>query len=364
MDEFQLIDHLQKRLGPKSPEDVVVGIGDDAAVLQVRQGEQVLLTTDSLVEDVHFATTTMSWFDVGYKAMAVSISDIAAMGGEPRHAVLSLVLPKDRLVLSELEQMYDGVSEICAQYKCFVVGGNVAAGKGPAVITSTVVGGVPAGTALLRSGARPGDVVFVTGAVGGSGAGLQYLQSARRIPGDDAQVLRISHQRPKPQVEAGKILRETGASSCNDISDGLASELNEIARASGVRLRIDKARVPILPAVRNFARMNGEDPLRYAFYGGEDYQLVGTASGFSFARALARMEALGIRLTQIGRVEPGDGVLTEGPGGHIEVLQPLGFNHLRETQQATAPLGPQRRPEIPEGRGQPLQDGKGARDDG
>lgn len=363
LDEFGLIQHLANGLpdAVKAGADVRIGIGDDAAVLGGPPGEDWLATTDSMVESVHFTAQTMSWKDVGYKCVAASVSDIAAMGGTPRYVLMSLVLPKpsgtpsslmamssaeagragdteagrtanaEGLSLENLEALYDGIGECCLLYNCQVVGGNVTSTRGPVVLTSTVLGTVPSGNALLRSGAQPGDLVFVTGPVGGSGAGLRYLsapQTGLSLPADEAALLRTAHQRPTPQVTAGTILREVGASSCDDISDGLASELNEIAKASGVRLRISRERIPVAPEVRNFARIQGVDPLTYAWYGGEDYQLVGTASPFTFARALTRLQALGVPLTQIGRVEVGDGVVAEGDGKGLEVIEAKGYNHF------------------------------------
>ncbi|WP_026974563.1 thiamine-phosphate kinase [Alicyclobacillus contaminans] len=327
MDEFALIRHLAARVPTDHP-TVRVSIGDDAAVFNVPTGEEAVVTTDAMVEGVHFIERTMTWTDVGYKAAAVSISDVAAMGGQPRQVLLTVAIPRERKP-ADLEAFYDGMAEACNRYGCAVIGGDVVRTSGPLVVTSTVLGAVPHGQALLRSGARPGDVVFVTGTVGGSGAGLRLLlEGAASLPPDEAMQLRQFHRRPVPQVEAGAILREAGASSCDDISDGLASELNELAEASRVRLRIDQNRVPVHPAVRNFARARGESPLEYAWYGGEDFQLVGTAPPFAFARALARCQSVGISLTQIGRVEEGDGVVVESAAG-LTVLEAKGYNHFR-----------------------------------
>lgn len=326
-DEFALIAHLTSRLR-NGTRNVRIGIGDDAAVLSPQAGAEWLVTTDAMVAGTHFLPQTMSWADVGYKVIAASLSDIAAMGGDPQHIVLSLAIPKD-VSLLDLEQLYAGVDEICTMFDCALVGGDVVTIDGPMVLTSTVLGTCPAGTALLRSGAQPGDLIYLTGTVGGSAAGLRHLLEPSRLPEDEALQLRHWHQRPRPQVAAGRILRESGASSCNDISDGLASELNEISTASQVRLRVDTQRVPLAPAVSNFARMRGEAALDYAWYGGEDYQLVGTASPLAFARALAICESIGVQLTNIGRVEAGDGVVTSGPDGRLAVLAPRGYNHFR-----------------------------------
>lgn len=332
MDEFGLIAHLSSRLAKQVPAQgashgIVVGIGDDTSVTRTPAGEDLLTTIDTMVEGIHFTQTTMGWADVGYKAIAASISDIAAMGGQPLHALISIAIPRD-VALSALESIYDGFDEIGTRYQCPVIGGDVVGTSGPLVVTSTVVGSVPSGRGLLRSGAQPGDLVFVTGTVGGSGAGLALMQSGGFAPPDEWLELCWFHRRPVPQVTAGQVLRDCGAHSCNDVSDGVASELNEIARASGVRLRVEADRLPIAPAVRNFARRRGELAHDYAWYGGEDYQLVGTAPPQSFAEALARLESIGLSLTRIGRVEPGDGVVVVHPGGRLDVLEPRGFNHF------------------------------------
>jgi thiamine-monophosphate kinase len=326
LDEFGIIQHLAKRV-KNANRYVQVGIGDDAAVVTQQVDEDQLVTTDTMVQGVHFLPQTMKWSDVGYKCVAASVSDIAAMGGDPRHVLLAIAIPA-QVPLQDLEALYDGVGDACGQYDCSLIGGDVVRTDGPLVVTSTVLGAVQRGQAILRTGAKAGDVVFVTGSVGGSAAGLEYLLEHVSVFPDDALQLLTFHQHPVAQVVAGGILREEHASSCNDISDGLASELNEIAEASGVRLRIAVDRIPIAPATRNLARIRGKDPLAYAWYGGEDYQLVGTAPPYAFARALARCQSVAIGLTQIGRVEPGDGVIAEQADGRVEQILARGFNHF------------------------------------
>ncbi|MCL6626356.1 thiamine-phosphate kinase [Alicyclobacillus shizuokensis] len=360
LDEFALIRTLADRLGQAAP-GVVTGIGDDAAVLAGVDGDQWLVSTDTLVEGVHFLDATMRPEDVGWKALAVSISDIAAMGGRPRGAVLAVAVPKQgRWPVERLTALYDGVAAVCQTFACPLVGGDTVGTAGPLVLTSTVFGTVPAGGARLRSLAQPGDVVFVTGWVGVSAAGLEVL---RRLAGlerakagggmspiggtegaepavgpvglgglapDEVEYLVRAHRRPVPQVLAGEVLRTCGSNALNDISDGLANELNEIAEASQVRLRVRADKLPLHPAAVNAARRFGVPAPDWAWYGGEDFELVGTAPPLAFARALAQLEAQGVKLTQIGRVEAGDGVIVEHPDGRLDILEPRGYNHFRE----------------------------------
>lgn len=326
VDEFGLIRRLTARV-PVAGGSVDVGPGDDAAVLRHGGGERTVITTDTMVGGRHFLPQTMTPYDIGWKAAAASISDIAAMGGEPQHMLIALGIPKDTDTLY-LDNLYDGIGDISKRFDIAVVGGDVVSTDGPLFINTTVLGTLPENAALLRSGAQTGHVVFVSGTVGTAQAGLLDLLEPGALPEDDRRVVRRAHQLPVPQVEVGAILLEEGASSCNDISDGLASELCEISAASGVRLRIEERKIPIAPAARNVARLRGDDALEYAWFGGEDYQLVGTASPFQFARILARCESIGLPIHQIGRVELGDGVVAETVQGELKVMAPKGYNHF------------------------------------
>ncbi|GAX88798.1 thiamine-monophosphate kinase [Effusibacillus lacus] len=329
--EFGLIDLLRSKLNP-ADHTVVVGIGDDAAVLAYNAGAHVLLTTDMLVEGVHFRQDIIDFCSLGWKSVAASLSDIAAMGGTPRHAVVSLAIPPDAKVDS-LERLYDGMAQICAEFETHVIGGDIVKTSGPLVISVSLTGEVAKGKALLRSGARPGDLVFVTGHIGGSAAGLAFLENDQKalIPADEQLELTNYHQRPIPQITAGKILAASeGCTSCNDISDGLASELNEIAKASGVGIHIEERRLPIAPSVRNFARFSSHCATNWALYGGEDYQLVGTLDPLRYEEVADQCHLQGIPLTLIGRVTQGSSVLMETEDGYEVLLQARGYNHFAE----------------------------------
>ena len=319
----------------------------------------MVTTTDMLVEGVHFRRDTIDDRLLGWKAIAVSISDIAAMGGRPRHAVVSLAIPVATEV-ERIEELYVGMGEVCRAYDMHIVGGDVVKTDGPFVISVTVMGEVEAGRALLRSGARPGDLLFVTGTVGGSAAGLDYILQDGHVTSNagqtietvailpatggqandgaalspatadaDADALLRFHQRPLPQVRAGRLLLESGAcTSLNDVSDGLSSESNEIAKMSGVHLVVEGDKVPLHPSVTQYAAQRGIDPLEWALFGGEDYQLVGTLDPTGADRASALFAKEGLSLTVIGHVEAGHGVSLLRQGERQE-LTPKGFNHFR-----------------------------------
>lgn len=337
--EFGLIERLARKL-PQNGSGVIVGIGDDAAVLRGREGYETVMTTDMLVEGVHFLPETIPYRPLGWKMMAASLSDVAAMGGIPRHAVISLAIPP-QLEVEALDDLYEGVADICRRYDTAIVGGDVVKTDDRLVLSVTLLGEVERGRALLRSGAQPGDVVFVSGTVGGSAAGLVFLQRIGRdklgqgeilshplTPEEQAALLRF-HQRPEPQVRLGRLLALSGqCTSCNDISDGLASELNEIASSSGVCLMIEEASLPLHPAVQKLAQAVGENPLFYALYGGEDYQLVGTARGETFPALAAQAQRKGVVLHAIGQVQSGKGVFLRRAHGGEERLEAKGFNHF------------------------------------
>jgi len=334
--EFGLIERLAAILGPTDA-SVVVGIGDDAAVTAYAERAQVVTTTDMLVEGVHFRTDTIPDRELGWKAVAVSLSDIAAMGGRPKHVLLSLAIPPTRDV-ERLEELYRGIGDVCQTYGAHVIGGDVVKTDGPFVLSVTVLGEVEHGQALLRSTAQPGDLVFVTGTVGGSAAGLHLVQQADapasdvRNSLDEAErgaLLRF-HQRPEPQVLAGQLLRTSGAcTSANDVSDGVASESHEIAKMSRVQLVLEADKLPIHASVRRYAARIGRDPVEWALFGGEDYQLIGTVRASEHARVEALFAAQGLSFTVIGRAIAGAGV-TLLRNGTEHPLAPTGYNHFRE----------------------------------
>ncbi|MBP2651129.1 MAG: thiL [Firmicutes bacterium] len=321
--EFGLID-LIKENAVVDPTSLVVGIGDDAAVYVPERGKLELLTTDMLVEKVHFDLTTTSPWQLGYKAVAVNLSDIAAMGGKPCHIVVSLGLPEE-LPAEFVVNLYKGIKEICREFSVNLVGGDTVSSPLGLVINVTVAGEVEPARLLRRSGAKIGDLVVVTGSLGNSACGLDLLIRRGWEDYEYAWPLVTAHLTPRPQVAVGQNLATRGATSANDISDGLASEANELAKASGFGIKLYSDKIPLSPELIEGAALLGKRPLDYALYGGEDYQLVFTISPKQFA---CLPQSLG-QFIVVGEVTEGEGVTLVEPNGRTKMLAPGGYNHFQ-----------------------------------
>ena len=323
--EFGLIDILKQDTIHDST-TVVVGIGDDAAVLKPVPDRLQLVTADMLVEGVHFNLSTTTEIQLGHKAIAVNISDIAAMGGTPRHAVISIALPAT-IPVDFVTKLYQGMKDLCRLYGVNIVGGDTVSSPGGLVINVTALGDVEPHQVVCRSGAKVGDIIAVTNTLGSSAAGLDMLKQEEWQQYDFATPLVAAHLTPYPQVKAGAFLAAAGATSMDDISDGLASELHEIAAASNVSLAIQADLVPLAPEVRKAAKVLGKDPLDYALYGGEDFQLLFTMKPEQFRQI--KEDDAGAKVVKIGEVlPPGAGVTMMGKEGQIEQLYPRGYNHF------------------------------------
>ena len=324
--EFALIDRIKQDTINKA-DSVVIGIGDDAAVLKPTPQLLQLVTTDMLVEKVHFDLSTTSAWQLGYKAIGVNISDIAAMGGMPRHVVVSIALPS-YLSVDFVVSIYDGMKEICREYGVNIVGGDTVSSPHGLIINVTVIGEVEPDKLQRRSGASIGQLVVVTGTLGDSGCGLDLLTKGDWQGYGFAPFLATRHLVPKPQVAAGRTLASFGSTSMNDISDGLASEVNEIAAASHVGMRIYRMKIPLSPELQAAAVMLGKTAVDYALYGGEDYQLVFTIAPEQF-KLLAQVD-MGVSLTVVGEVtNQSQGVVLVAEDGHTSTLEAKGYNHFR-----------------------------------
>lgn len=301
--ERGLIRRLRQRLPLPGP-DVLVSIGDDAAA--VRGGaETLLLTTDTLLEGVHFRRSTATLREIGAKAIAVNVSDIAAMGGEPRYALLALALPPD-LTVAEVDELFAGVLDMAGQHGVTLVGGDTCAGPGGVLLSVTLVGRVD-GAPLRRSGAAPGDALLVTGSLGAAAAGLAVLQQdPGGLPGPIREAVLRAHRLPTPRVAESQLIRASGgATAMIDLSDGLATDVGHLAAESGVGVRIDVDALPLSDATRAVARALRVDPLRWALSGGEDYELLFAAAP-GRADDLARLVTArtGTLVHRIGEVRP------------------------------------------------------------
>lgn len=317
MSEDDLIEAIRRVLSG-ADDEVVVGPGDDAAVVMPGSG-WVVLTTDAMVEGTHFDRAIGGPRDLGYKAIVVNVSDIAAMAASPRDALCALTLSPEVDEAWTIE-LVAGMREACDEYALWVVGGNLA--RGPEVtIAVTVTGEVAPGRAVLRSGARPGDVVAVTGDLGASAAGLRAARAASRPDPSEVALVR-RHLRPIARVGEASVLAAAGATAMMDISDGLELDLSRLVRASGVGARLRPGDVPVAP---------GATPAD-ALGGGEDYELLVTLpGGDELRRAGDELGAtFGVPLTAIGDIIEGEGLVVTDPDGRGRPLDPRGWDHFRD----------------------------------
>ncbi|MDR6227538.1 thiamine-phosphate kinase [Desmospora profundinema] len=332
MDEFTLIRRLlQHRITDPVDPRVEVDAGDDAAVLRGRKGMSTVVTCDTMVETIHFLPNTMDPFSIGWKCLTSNISDIAAMGGIPSYTFVSLAVA-DHWKPSALESLYQGMKALAEHYGVRLIGGDTVRSPHHLVVTLTLMGEVEEGRALLRSSAQPGDIFFVTGPLGASAAGLHLLlQSDQDGLSGDYPGLIEAHQRPHPQVDAGRwLLTSEARIALNDISDGLAQEAYDIAAASGVTVVLDGARLPLDDSIRSYAREVTHDPVDWALYGGEDFQLAGTVSRREWERVCRGAQDRGIRLIPVGWVEEGKPRVDYVDGEERRELTRRGFNHFRK----------------------------------
>jgi thiamine-monophosphate kinase len=307
---------------------VTLGIGDDAAVLAPERGRVQVATTDSLIEHVHFRLDWTSPANVGHKALAVNLSDLAAMGAVPRAALLSLALP-GALPLAEFDALIDGFVSLGSREQVPLVGGNLARSPGPLVLDVTVLGSAHPRRVLTRRGGKPGDELYVTGTIGAAAAGLARLQGGMTDAGaPEADGCRTRYERPEARLACGiQVARNRAASAAVDLSDGLADAVAQLAAASGTGVVLESRAVPIDPGARRWAESTGLDPLDFALAGGEDYELLFAVSRRqrrAFAAVVARCRP--VPVTRIGRLTPEPGRWLDRGGG-LEPL-PEGFAHF------------------------------------
>jgi thiamine-monophosphate kinase len=319
--ERALIRRISARL--TSASWLVVGPGDDAAVIEPERGLLEVVTTDALVESVHFDRRFCPPDAIGHKALAVNLSDLAAMGASPRAALLSLVLP-DGLSIADVDALLDGLLSLAGRWKVALIGGNITRSPGPLVIDVTAIGSVGRRRVLTRAGARPGDDVYVTGSIGGGAVGLSaFLEHA------DEPAAQERYLRPEPRVRAGMLLgRNRAATACIDLSDGLADGLSQVAQASGVGIAVDQAALPIERAILRWFEQHRADPVLEAVAGGDDYELLFTSRSAQRSRLRAVRQRLGsLAITRIGVVTKERKLVLRTPDGERPL--PEGYQHFR-----------------------------------
>jgi len=318
--EFGLIDLLAKMVGGGKDRHLLIGIGDDAAAWQGDESVQ-LATVDSFIQDVHFPSGLASWKELGWKALAVNLSDIAAMGGLPRYALVSLALPDDTEV-GDVTSLYTGMLELAKQFGVTIIGGDIS--RAPLVaITIVVFGSSQKKQILTRSTAKTGELVAVTGELGAAAAGLEMLTKGLKFEPQAAALFKNAFLHPLPRIAEGQLLVEEGVKTAIDLSDGLVSDLNKIRKASQVGARIEVERVPVEPKVK---AAFGERALEMALGGGEDYELLFTARAGVIERVKRKASC---PITVIGDIIAGDkGVtLVDSQGKPVNLVR-RGWEHF------------------------------------
>jgi thiamine-monophosphate kinase len=384
--ERELIARVRAHL-PPSPPWLLVGIGDDAAVVEPERNRVEVLTVDAIVEGIHFDRAFVPAEAIGHRALAVNLSDLAAMGAAPRLALLSMALPAT-LPLADFEAIIAGFAALAAEHRLHVAGGNLTRSPGPLLIDVTVMGTVKRRQSLTRAGARAGDDLYVSGAVGSARAGLALLRevvsrqssvgsqqssvaspshqsdasggqadvSERRndrleLATDDSRLrtddlrlttddlrLKTAYLRPQPRLALGiHLARNRAASACMDLSDGLADALEQMAEASGVGMTIDAEALPIAPGARAFYDGRGEDPAAEALAGGDDYELLIAVRPRTQRRLAEAVRRGGVPLTRIGRCTADRGIVVRRGGGPAFAARPQGFTHFAPAKGSRSP---------------------------
>ncbi len=339
--EFPLIARLTA--GLESRADVALGVGDDAAALDLGAEHLLLATCDAQVEGTHFLPSIATPEEIGHKALAVNLSDIAAMGGEPLWALVSLIA-SPTLDVTILDGVYAGMRSLARRFNVALVGGNVAATPGPLTLDVTLLGRVTRERMLTRSGARPGDRLLVTGRLGAAVMALLAFTAAPEeadLPAEALSEARRAMVTPQPRVREGMALAACGqVSAMLDISDGLAGDLGHICERSGVGAIIELAALPVDAATRALAQALGRDPLRIALSSGDDYELLFTVRPDGVAEALEAVRAAGGVASVIGEITaPALGLRVREPDGALRPLDPRGWDHLRRPRETPLDKG-------------------------
>jgi thiamine-monophosphate kinase len=318
-------------------ENLIIGIGDDTAVYKPTPGKTALLTTDSFIEGVHFDLTFTSFQHLGWKAIAANLSDIAAMGGSPRYAVIAISIPK-KISLEMIEEFYQGAAAACKKYSCLIVGGDTTASIGNMAVSVALTGEADEQKILYRKGAQPGDLICVSGHLGASHAGLKILQREKKRFLESSNPAEFQpnlapfaialekHLMPKPRFDIAALLTEKVTTHCAiDISDGLASEVHRICTASKTGAKIYEHNLPLDSNTQQIAQEFTESPSTFALYGGEEYELLFTMTDQEFEK----LESITSDVTIVGRItQQSEGIELVKENGEPEALPFAGWDHF------------------------------------
>jgi thiamine-monophosphate kinase len=328
--EFGLIKKLSE--GSVFRENYVIkAIGDDAAVFIQPAGEVVLVTTDMMIERVHFLRDATSGFNLGYKSLAVNLSDIAAMGASAREAFISIAIPEN-CSIEFIEDIYKGIKHLAARFQVNILGGDTTGSQRDLVINVVVVGSAPKEEILSRDGAKNGDIIFCTGYLGDSRAGCHLIANKIESEVKAFEALKNAHLVPRPCLREGKFLAQCGGvTAAIDISDGLSSDLGHIMEQSKVGAKIFSEKIPVSENLKTFCQLFSFDPVQYAVAGGEDYVLLFTATPDQKNKIVNgyRENSNGL-LFEIGKITDSNQLELEFPNGKKELIAATGWNHFKK----------------------------------
>jgi thiamine-monophosphate kinase len=342
MNEFDFIrlirEQTQRR--ERSP-DLSSGVGDDAAVFTTHPGRENVLSVDLLIEDIDFRRNSTPPRLLGHKALAVSLSDIAAMGAQPRWVLLSVGVPEDVWNEEFVTHLYEGLFQLADRYGVKLIGGDTSRTPEKIVVDSIVLGECNKGQAITRSGAQAGDEIFVTGSFGGAAAGLRLLDRGAQLQSKSAdaqeanaiEAVLLRQLRPEPRVGWGLVLGEEQlASSMIDVSDGLSSDLHHLCEESDVGALIDAGQIPFDPSLAVLCGRRALDPLMLALHGGEDFELLFTVRAANVSKLPKKVD--GVPITRIGKVEPASSGVRIAEGARVWDLAAEGFQHFETKKRS------------------------------
>lgn len=331
--EFGLLQRIRRKVPARSV-NVPVGLGDDAAVLRITPHRDLIVTTDMFVEAVDFDPAYGSFRQIGYKALAANLSDVAAMGGRPFAFLVGLAVP-GRTSVRAVDEIYHGMLSLARLHRVALIGGDTSASPKGMLITVAVLGEIEPGRAITRSGARAGDRIYVTGSLGDSRAGLEILKKRKKrknlkSPAGESYLIH-RHFFPAPRVAFGRLLGHRGwATAMIDLSDGLASDLRHLCEAGQVGARLESDRLPVSAALAAHARRLGRSAPDYALRGGEDFELLFAVREKNAAAVEAAAKRMGLSVTPVGAIVPKRrGITVIGQGGREVPLTLKGYEHFR-----------------------------------